>query len=54
MVNPDTPDGDLSKAEDADRVFDPDAEKLVYEMEDWTADEQSVFCDLLGRRGIPY
>ncbi len=35
-------------------MFDPDAEKLVYEMEDWTADEQSVFCDLLGRRGIPY
>ena len=55
MVDPDAPDGDLSKAEDAGgRVFDPDAEKLVYEMEGWTADLQSAFCDLLGRRGIPY
>ena len=55
MVNPDTPDGDLSEAENAGgRVFDPDAEKLVYEMEGWTADLQSAFCDLLGRHGIPY
>ena len=55
MVDPDTPDGDLSKAEDAgSRVFDPDAETLVYEMEGWTADLQSAFCDFLGRHGIPY
>jgi hypothetical protein len=45
----------VAEADDAGGpALDPDAEKLVYEMGGWAADEQSAFGELLGRLGIPH
>lgn len=48
-------DGLVEQAEEADGpILDPDAEKIGYDMDEWTAEAQSALVHALGLSGIPH